>query len=58
MNNQEKLKRILIAVIVVIYILNPVDFPGPIDDIIVTIVGAALEVNLSKKNNKNKKDSE
>lgn len=39
----KKIMGILILVVVIIYIISPVDFvPGPIDDIIVAVLGVAL----------------
>lgn len=38
------LKGILVAVLVILYVIAPDFFPGPIDDLIVIIVGIAKTI--------------
>ena len=41
--------RTLILIIMIVYILSPVDaYPGPIDDIVVLVIGMALRKALKK----------
>ena len=54
MNNT--VKRIIVAVLVAAYIINPVDLPGPIDDIAVTVIGMIVEYKLKNKQLPDKKD--
>ncbi|MBR3535199.1 MAG: hypothetical protein IKN85_05150 [Oscillospiraceae bacterium] len=52
-------KRIIVAVLVAAYIINPIDLPGPIDDIAVTVIGMIVEYKLKNKQlPENKKDDE
>ena len=44
----DDLLKVLIVIIVLVYVLSPVDVaPGPVDDIIVAIMGAAKCKKLS-----------
>ena len=39
--------RVLVLIFVILYVLSPIDgCPGPIDDLIVIIMGAAVRRNL------------
>lgn len=38
--------RIIILVFVIIYVISPLDCPGPIDDLIVLIMGATARKRL------------
>ncbi|MBR6834718.1 MAG: hypothetical protein IKM72_01770 [Oscillospiraceae bacterium] len=52
-------KRIIVAVLVAAYIINPIDLPGPIEDIAVTVIGMIVEYKLKNKQlPENKKDDE
>ena len=52
-------KRLIVAVLVAAYIINPIDLPGPIDDIAVTVIGMIVEYKLKNKQlPENKKDDE
>lgn len=51
-NEMAKLLKIVVLVVVVAYVIAPIDLaPGPIDDIIVTIFGIAQTRKLSAARN-------
>lgn len=56
MNNT--VKRIIVGVLVAAYIINPIDLPGPIDDIAVTIIGMIVEYKLKNKQLPDNKNDE
>ncbi|MGO5337923.1 hypothetical protein ACTQZS_14180 [Bilifractor sp. LCP19S3_H10] len=44
--------KVLLGILLVLYVISPVDLaPGPIDDIIVIIIGIAAQKSLTAKRN-------
>ncbi len=42
-------KRLITAIIIIIYVVSPVDlFPGPVDDAAVTLIGSLIGWAISK----------
>lgn len=56
MNKEILFKRIIVILLIVAYIINPFDFPGPIDDIIVSVIGLAIESKIGCKDKKDKEE--
>lgn len=52
----DKNKRVFIAIVVLAYIISPFDFPGPIDDIIVALIGSLLEYKINQRIKGDKED--
>ena len=45
--------RIVVLIVVLIYIISPLDFvPGPIDDVVVGVLGVAYQILRDRKNKK------
>ena len=45
--------RIVVLIVVLIYIISPLDFvPGPIDDVVVGVLGVAYHILRNRKNKK------
>jgi hypothetical protein len=40
-------KLVNIPLLVMIYIINPIDLPGPLDDLFVTLLGIIFETNFA-----------
>jgi uncharacterized membrane protein YkvA (DUF1232 family) len=51
-----RLLKVLVLVVVAVYVISPVDAaPGPIDDIIVTLLGIAATKKFSVRNDGDRK---
>ena len=49
---KDRIYKIAVALIIIIYIVSPFDFPGPVDDIIVAVIGSVIEYRLGHKTDK------